>query len=118
VLKWVVHRVQNAVRSNFENHIGQRLRAEIAAGSYVEILTQIMAHRQLRFRSTATPGYAMVHAPDAERQPFAKVAENNSEFGILIKHPAAHQGRGVNRISARKPPGGAGEPQVPFVGLL
>jgi cell shape-determining protein MreC len=45
ILIRVVHRVQNAVGADFQYHVNERLCAKAAAGSDVEVLSQIVGYR-------------------------------------------------------------------------
>jgi len=47
VLERVIDRVKNAVRPDFHHHFGECLCTEIAARSYVEVLSQIVANGKL-----------------------------------------------------------------------
>src|SRR6516162_2911248 len=77
-----------------------------------------MAHRQLRPRSAAPSQYAMIDPPDAERQSFTQVAEDDFEPGVFIEQPAGHQAKGMKGSFDGKSPGRSGEPAVSFVRLL
>ena len=67
VLKRVVDGVQDAVRANFNHHVGQCLCTKIATSSDVEVLPQVLAYGQLCFRPNSGFGYAMVNAPNSKR---------------------------------------------------
>jgi len=50
-----------------------------------------MGHRQLRFDAQWRLSYAMIDAPDIERQSFAEMPENHFELRIFIEQAATHQ---------------------------
>src|SRR5919109_2817198 len=104
VLEGVIDRVQDAIDTNFGNNIGKRLRAEVTAGRDVEVLPQIVRHRQLRPGSLRQFGNSMIHSPDADWQSFAEMAENNLEPRIFVEEATSYQAQGVNGCLCPKSP--------------
>lgn len=105
VLVGIVHRVQNAIRADFEDHVGQRLCAKIPARGDEEVVPQVLAYGQFYFWPNSGPGYAMIHAPDAEGQPFPKMTDDHLELRIFVKESTAHQPQRMNRSFGGKSPG-------------
>ena len=66
---WVVDGVEDAVGTDFQHYIGQRLCSKVATGRDVKVLSEILRHGSLRFRRELALYYAIIDTPFAEGQP-------------------------------------------------
>src|SRR5436309_2045195 len=82
-----VDREQDAIRSDFEDGIDQRLRAEIARSGQEEVGVEVVADFLLCLvlRRRLDPAVAMIDAPHAVGQPFAHGAKDDLEVRMGIE---------------------------------
>ena len=112
-----VDREQNAVRSDLENGIDQRLGAEIARSGQEEVGVEVVADLLFRLvlRRRLDPAVAMIDAPHAVGQAFAHVAQDDLEFRMGIEQARSHQAQRMNRRLLSERPGRAHQPRMSFI---
>jgi hypothetical protein len=119
IFERVVHGVQNPIRPDFENHFGEGLRPEVAAGGDVKVFAQLVAHGQLGLGPGGQgAGDAIVDAPHAARQSFAEMPNNYFQFRVVVEQATAHQAQRMDRSLGGKSPDRAGQPRISLIDRL